>query len=78
MQRTLGAERPSGRTPTRARGTSASCGSLAAFLLRHILTWLERSRQRRALAAFDDWLLKDIGLSRGDAMRECDKPFWQE
>jgi len=47
-------------------------------LLRHILTWRERIRQRRALAMADDWLLKDVGVSRADVMRECDKAFWQE
>jgi uncharacterized protein YjiS (DUF1127 family) len=47
-------------------------------LLRHIRTWRERIRQRQALAAVDDWLLKDIGVSRGDVMGECDKAFWQE
>jgi uncharacterized protein YjiS (DUF1127 family) len=35
-------------------------------------------RQRRAPAAVDDWLLKDIGVSRADAMCEGDKAFWQE
>jgi len=35
-------------------------------------------RQRRALAAVDDWLLKDIGVSHADAMCEGDKAFWQE
>ena len=55
-----------------------SFGSLAASLLRRILTWSVRIRQRRSLAAVDDWLLKDIGVSRADAMREYDKAFWQE
>ncbi len=38
----------------------------------------ERSRQRRALAAMDDHLLKDIGLTRADIFRETTKPFWRE
>ena len=52
--------------------------SRARSLLRSILTWLERARQRQALLALDDWVLKDIGLSRADAMHESDKPFWQD
>jgi uncharacterized protein YjiS (DUF1127 family) len=39
--------------------------------------WRERSRQRRALASFDARALADIGLTRLDAMLECEKPFWR-
>jgi uncharacterized protein YjiS (DUF1127 family) len=39
--------------------------------------WLERSRQRRALAELDDYLLRDIGLTRDEAQRECANPFWK-
>jgi len=46
--------------------------------VQRIVTWMERSRQRQALLALDDWVLRDIGLSRADVMREGDKPFWQE
>ena len=34
-------------------------------------------RQRRALLALDDAFLKDIGLSRVDALVEGGKPFWR-
>ena len=37
----------------------------------------DRLRQRRALAALDDRLLQDIGLSRADVERECSRPFWR-
>jgi len=71
-------ERVSGRTSAPGGRAPASSGSWAASLLRYILTWSERVRQRRALLALDDWVLKDIGLSRAEVMRESDKPFWQE
>jgi uncharacterized protein YjiS (DUF1127 family) len=36
-----------------------------------------RGRQRRALGALDDRLLRDVGLTRAEARRECAKPFWR-
>ena len=45
-----------------------------------IRLWIARSRQRRhlgELAAWDDHILKDIGVSRDDALREAAKPFWR-
>jgi uncharacterized protein YjiS (DUF1127 family) len=43
--------------------------------------WIARSRQRRdlaELAEWDDYLLKDIGVSREAALREATKPFWRK
>lgn len=34
------------------------------------------ARQRRDLAALDDAMLRDIGLSRGQALTEAARPFW--
>jgi uncharacterized protein YjiS (DUF1127 family) len=39
--------------------------------------WYERDRQRNALAKLDERMLRDIGITRVDAMRECRKPFWR-
>jgi uncharacterized protein YjiS (DUF1127 family) len=39
--------------------------------------WIERSRQRRALADLDDRLLDDVGITRSAAAREIAKPFWR-
>jgi uncharacterized protein YjiS (DUF1127 family) len=47
----------------------------AAFVL--IARWMERARQRNALAALDDHSLRDIGITRAEAVRECEKPFWK-
>ncbi len=42
-----------------------------------LFEWQERSAQRRELAALDDRMLRDIGLSRYDVAEETTKPFWQ-
>jgi uncharacterized protein YjiS (DUF1127 family) len=47
--------------------------------------WIARSRQRRALQEIaslndrllNDRLLKDIGVSKDEALREAAKPFWR-
>lgn len=42
-----------------------------------LLTCGERRRQRNALAAFDDRMLADLGLSRSDVSSEVGKWPWQ-
>lgn len=42
-----------------------------------VLGWQERAFQRAALASLDDRMLKDIGLSRVDAVEEARRPFWK-
>jgi uncharacterized protein YjiS (DUF1127 family) len=40
--------------------------------------WRQRLRSRRELVLLDERALRDIGLTRYDALREARKPFWQE
>jgi uncharacterized protein YjiS (DUF1127 family) len=42
-----------------------------------LLAWSERSRQRRQLMQFDDHRLRDIGITRAEAIAETAKPFWR-
>ena len=42
-----------------------------------LLLWQERASQRRRLAELDGHMLKDLGISRGEAQAEAAKPFWQ-
>lgn len=64
---TVGRKEPASRFPT-----------IVVAVVRGLTGWAERARQRRALLALDDSMLKDIGVTRADVMRECDKPFWRE
>lgn len=56
------------------RGEAASFG-------RSLITWLraatERRRQRRVLEMLDDHLLRDIGVSREQALAEARRPPWR-
>ena len=45
--------------------------------LARLWEWYEVYCQRRALLGLDDAMLKDIGISRADALREGSKPFWR-
>ncbi len=45
--------------------------------LRVLGGWIERSRQRHALADLDNRLLDDVGITRSAAAREIAKPFWR-
>jgi uncharacterized protein YjiS (DUF1127 family) len=53
-----------------------------ASYLRRVLalidTWRQRVRDRRALAQMDELSLRDLGLTRHEALYEVRKPFWRE
>jgi uncharacterized protein YjiS (DUF1127 family) len=62
-------------------------GNLLSFLrhglkrvgdfLQMLYRWHTLARQRRMLLKLDNNALKDIGISRADAVREGEKPFWR-
>jgi uncharacterized protein YjiS (DUF1127 family) len=52
-------------------------GRALRSILSRLAEWRERSEQRTHLASMNDRMLKDIGVSRSDAVREARKPFWQ-
>jgi uncharacterized protein YjiS (DUF1127 family) len=56
-------------------------GRLVAGARSTVGRWFARSRQRRALREIaernDFHLLKDIGVTQEEALREADKPFWR-
>ena len=50
--------------------------SNANKVLAKIMFWGEIIRQRKQLSKMDDYLLKDIGVSRVEATREANRKFW--
>ena len=61
----------------RGRGRRMTSG-VAGRLLATLRQWRRRARDRAELATLDARMLKDIGLTRGDAEFLSNKPFWRE
>jgi uncharacterized protein YjiS (DUF1127 family) len=72
---------PGARVSTRRSDREQRATGWAVAACRTITGWLARSRQRRALREIaltnDFHLLKDIGVSQEEALREAEKPFWR-
>jgi uncharacterized protein YjiS (DUF1127 family) len=80
MMKSLIQEMPFGRLagPVAPRDTGAESPVNGSFP--EIRRWIARRRERRALgelAVLNGHLLRDIGVSVEDALREAEKPFWQ-
>jgi uncharacterized protein YjiS (DUF1127 family) len=52
-------------------------GHALVKVARTLALWFERSKQRQDLAELDDHLLKDIGISREEAVHESCVAFWR-
>jgi uncharacterized protein YjiS (DUF1127 family) len=52
--------------------------SALSWVILTLMRWQELAQQRRALAAMSDHMLKDLGLTRADALREAGRPFWDD
>ncbi|MEA3073671.1 MAG: hypothetical protein QOD29_5117 [Alphaproteobacteria bacterium] len=80
---TLIAHRPSSRdvAASALSRSKARISGLIAGTRSTVGRWFARSRQRRALREIaernDFHLLKDIGVSREEALREAEKAFWR-
>jgi uncharacterized protein YjiS (DUF1127 family) len=72
---------PGARVSIRRSDKEQRATGWAVAVCRTVAGWLARSHQRRALreiAATNDFhLLKDIGVSQEEALREAEKPFWR-
>ena len=65
--------------PIEARGSWAghSAGGGARRAVARFRQWRRRARDRAQLAALDDRMLADIGISRAQAEFLINKPFWR-
>jgi uncharacterized protein YjiS (DUF1127 family) len=45
--------------------------------LRALGHMVERWQQRQTLIELDDHIVRDVGISREQAVREAQKPFWR-
>lgn len=72
----LGEPCASGR-PFRTRSMKRFLRRGASSVRDLLRTWQVRAADRTALARLDEQMLRDIGLSPGDARREYSKPFWR-
>ncbi len=70
---TLGIESPVVRRFPGVADLNRSCVSLTVW----VTECLNRAGQRRALRDLDERLLRDIGVSRTQAIHEATKPFWK-
>ena len=69
----IGTERSVSRRAQARRLLYLTAKRWATFAIR----CLERHRQRKALLGLDGRLLRDIGVTREQAVREAKKPFWR-
>ncbi len=74
----LNLTRPTVLAPEVSGGFVRTLSRLPAVLIDTLLLWRERAAERAHLAALDDHLLRDVGLSRADVEREASIPFWRE
>ena len=64
------------RRQRRAAPAARMLRNAAVWLALALLRWQELAQQRRRLLALDDRMLKDIGITRSEALAEGTRPFW--
>ncbi|WP_380052295.1 DUF1127 domain-containing protein [Falsihalocynthiibacter sp. SS001] len=61
-----------------SRRTLPPLGLLALRVAVIVTKWDQRARTRRSLNNMTDSDLKDIGITRGEALTEARRPFWKD
>jgi uncharacterized protein YjiS (DUF1127 family) len=62
----------------RRRAALEALSEASEWVFATVRLWHQRQRERAQLAALDDRMLKDIGLSHGEREFLANKPFWKE
>ena len=60
-----------------ATSLADSSGNLISKIYKTVNTWRHRSKTRALLSGVSAHTLRDIGISKTDAMIESNKPFWE-
>lgn len=69
---------PAARLPGRGQGGARSfTRRMALGLVTLLVVWQQRLQDRACLQGMSEARLRDIGLTRVDAWREGEKPFWR-
>ncbi len=69
---------PAARLPGRGHGGArSSARRLVLGIVNLLVVWQRRLEDRACLQAMNEVRLRDIGLTRVEARRESDKPFWR-
>ena len=63
---------------TRHRTALDDLSDAAQWVLGTLRQWRRRSREREQISRMDERMLKDIGITRAEALRLGSKPFWRE
>jgi uncharacterized protein YjiS (DUF1127 family) len=58
-------------------GPARSAAAVLRRAVRTAVVWKQRARERAQLLSLSERALRDIGLSRYDALHEGRKPFWR-
>ncbi len=64
--------------PHDAAQAAAASGTWWARLTQTLRLWSQRAAERHQLWDLSDSDLRDMGVSRADAVAEASKPFWRD
>jgi len=69
---------PGAHGELRHRAALDALSDTTNWVLATVREWRRRGRERAQLAALDDRMLRDIGLTHADREFLANKPFWRE